>query len=517
VSPESANPSRTPALVWTGVFAIALAVKHAFHEPWRDEYQAWAIARASGSLPDLVHNIRYEGHPFLWHAVLWPVARLTGDPRGMQAVAWVIAVATAWLVLRHAPFPMPLRVALVFSYYPFFEYGVIARSYGLGMLLVVAACVLLADRERHPVLLPVALGALSLTSVYGLILSGALTSAWVVAVLVDERRAAALVTRARVLGVGGVAVCMAVAVRQIVGVAASGSGEAAGTTVTLPGGTDALTNVWNAFVPIPGRLDEHYWSSNISRNFPLGGPIALLAGVFTLGLIAVAVHRTLPALWLWVVGAGVFEASAVIRFNAGPRHSGTLVLLALAAFWLGNTAAHPRHPTAAAAPDRSRAPAEGPWSMLRARAAALASGAIAASVALSVVAAALATYGDVRYLFSSSRRVAGDIRDAHLASAFIMGYPDSRVVGVAAELDRELWFPNGSRFGTYTMWDVGRTRLLPRGLDGAVQDVRRRHSGPIVVITGEPVTIGGARLLASYPGTTTEELWVYVVPPATAG
>jgi len=33
------------------------------HEPWRDEFQAYLIARSSHSLGELFQNIKYEGHP----------------------------------------------------------------------------------------------------------------------------------------------------------------------------------------------------------------------------------------------------------------------------------------------------------------------------------------------------------------------------------------------------------------------------------------------------------------------
>ena len=39
------------------------------HESWRDEAQAWQIARQSG-LKELFEQLKYEGHPCLWYLVL---------------------------------------------------------------------------------------------------------------------------------------------------------------------------------------------------------------------------------------------------------------------------------------------------------------------------------------------------------------------------------------------------------------------------------------------------------------
>ena len=44
------------------------------HAMWRYEMQAWLLARDSQTLGDLFFNLRYEGHPALWHLLLWPLA-----------------------------------------------------------------------------------------------------------------------------------------------------------------------------------------------------------------------------------------------------------------------------------------------------------------------------------------------------------------------------------------------------------------------------------------------------------
>ena len=42
------------------------------HEPWRDELQAWSIARASDTPLDVFANTRLEGRPPGWQLLLWP-------------------------------------------------------------------------------------------------------------------------------------------------------------------------------------------------------------------------------------------------------------------------------------------------------------------------------------------------------------------------------------------------------------------------------------------------------------
>jgi len=55
-----------PAGLTATYFILALAgILH--HEMWRDEFQAWLVARDADSLVQLAGNVRYEGNPMLWH------------------------------------------------------------------------------------------------------------------------------------------------------------------------------------------------------------------------------------------------------------------------------------------------------------------------------------------------------------------------------------------------------------------------------------------------------------------
>src|SRR5262245_47165629 len=80
-------------LRWVGRVAFVAVVGIAMwrHEMWRDELQAWMIARASHSVPNLLDNIRYEGHPALWYLLLLPLTKISGAPWVMQLAQLAIA------------------------------------------------------------------------------------------------------------------------------------------------------------------------------------------------------------------------------------------------------------------------------------------------------------------------------------------------------------------------------------------------------------------------------------------
>ena len=130
-------------------YAALLALVTLRHAMWRDELQAWLIARDSHSLLELLHTLRYEGHPALWYLLLYLPAHLSWNPAAMQALNYVLSLATAGLILSAREIPRAWRLLFVTSYFFFYQYGVIARSYELTVLLLIAASrCLLTDRPR---------------------------------------------------------------------------------------------------------------------------------------------------------------------------------------------------------------------------------------------------------------------------------------------------------------------------------------------------------------------------------
>ena len=132
------------------LFSILLALVTRAHEIYLDEAQAWLIARHSHNLAELFHNLHYEGHPAVWYLLIYPVAHLSNEISWIRAINYALSVVTAGLILFDRRNPMTVKVLLVFSVFVFFYMGVIARSYMLaGMLLIASARCLLADRPRH--------------------------------------------------------------------------------------------------------------------------------------------------------------------------------------------------------------------------------------------------------------------------------------------------------------------------------------------------------------------------------
>lgn len=163
--------SKWSALLITGIYAVLAVYGISFHEPWRDELQAWQIAAASGSIPELINNCRYEGHPMLWHMLLFFVKFIYPQPMAMQVVHVLISITTVWLISKYSPFSIWQKLLLPLGYTLLFEYTLISRCYNTGFLMVVIFCILHQQNKNFTWPKSLVLGLLANTSVYGLTIS----------------------------------------------------------------------------------------------------------------------------------------------------------------------------------------------------------------------------------------------------------------------------------------------------------------------------------------------------------
>ncbi len=156
-----------------------MAVITIFHEPWYDEAQSWLIAR-DASITDIIFRIpHYEGHPPLWHLYLVPFAK-SGLPyeAGIKSASILINAVAMGIVLIKAPFPKLYRFLIPFSYYFFYQYGVISRCYSLLILGFVLAGLTWKARNEKPFRFVLSLMLLSSSSAYGILFAAGITLVW---------------------------------------------------------------------------------------------------------------------------------------------------------------------------------------------------------------------------------------------------------------------------------------------------------------------------------------------------
>ena len=152
------------------------------HENWRDEAQAWQIVKYL-SVPEIFAQLKYEGHPFLWYLVLLPFAKLGMPFAGMGLISLACMVAAVWVILKKAPFSLPVKIVLIFGSSFVYFYPVISRSYCLIPPLLAWLAVLYPDRQDKPILYGGVLALLTQTHIYMLGITFLLSAFWLLEIL----------------------------------------------------------------------------------------------------------------------------------------------------------------------------------------------------------------------------------------------------------------------------------------------------------------------------------------------
>ena len=134
-----------------GLYLLLHFVLCFFHEPWRDESQAYLIVRDL-SIPDIYRQLTIEGHPFLWYlAMLLPV-KLGLPVHFLSFVSFVLASVGTWFFIFKSPFKPFVKALILPSMLFTYSLPIIARDYCLVALLLPIIAHLYDKRFQKPFL-----------------------------------------------------------------------------------------------------------------------------------------------------------------------------------------------------------------------------------------------------------------------------------------------------------------------------------------------------------------------------
>ena len=456
-------------VVMPPLFFVLAAMVLAHHEMWRDELQAWGLVVASHSLPELVANLRQEGHPALWYLLLYGPSRLSPDPILMQAMHLLIATGTVYLFCRFSPFSLVQKLSVVFGYYLLYEYVAISRSYVLGVALLFAYCTARPHVPRASLWLAILLAFLFNTNAYVALVAGVLALVDVFDLIRDpgigrQDRARRLSWFLAIVILGAwLAVAQAFPPPES---RARMLKWNAPTELTQVEG--ALTRVWKGYVPVP-RLTVNFWNTNVLDDVGLSlgrwqySPLSLQVGL-SVGLLLLSLYLLLPTRkWLIVHGITTIALLAFMQVKyAGVRHGGHLFVVLLACLWL------------AAAEKRTE--------LLRDQRR-LASVMLTLLLSAQVPAAIIAIRADVSYAFSAAKDVADYARKNDLLSLPILTTKDTITCSVAVHLNQALHYAESDRKGTYMRWFPGRRHLKPDELLKRADQLSAEQQAAVLLIT----------------------------------
>ena len=128
-------------------------------------------------------GIAWRGHPALWYLLLRAAHGITGRPEVLPLLALAIAAAAAWLIVWRSPFPPALIGLILASHFFIYEFSVMARNYGIGMLILFALAIAYPRYRGRGVALGALLFLLANCNVIATILAGAFLLFWFVEIL----------------------------------------------------------------------------------------------------------------------------------------------------------------------------------------------------------------------------------------------------------------------------------------------------------------------------------------------
>ena len=422
----------------TGMYLLVSLFAIYHHEMWRDEMQAWLLARDSSNLLDLLRHLKYEGHPALWHLILMPVTRLSESPIGMQVTHLVIATTTVFLIVKYSPFTPFQKFFFVFGYYPLYEYNVVCRNYAIGLLLVVVLCILLEQRYKSPVRVAITLFLLSHTSVYALILVIGTTIGLGVDYLLNSQRTS---SRGIYIGFSLIIIGIVTAIIQLKPPSDTGFAVGWYFKFDLERVYRTLHLVSRAFFPIPNE-GIHFWGTELLMKFGWFQKYKLIIAILIIGVTTVITLSRPTALLVYISSTTGLLVFFYIKYQGSIRHHGFLFITFLLTVWGGRS---------------FKSYFRWPYffeSYARASLNLLLTGLLL----MHAMGGLRAVANDVKYPFSYSKLTAEFIKAQKLDKIPILGDVDFAVSTVVGYLEKEsVYYARGDRKGSFVRWDNRRT------------------------------------------------------------
>lgn len=147
--------------------------KFQYHELWKDEWQAWFVAKDKG-VGELLSFLYYEGHPVLWYLYLKIFSIFSNNHNDLTLlnVAHLVTVAVGlYFLFVRFRFPLLLKILFAASYFLLFEYGIVNRGYFLVIVFAFWAAWLLSQKDYNAKTLTIVLFLLCQTEVYGVFIA----------------------------------------------------------------------------------------------------------------------------------------------------------------------------------------------------------------------------------------------------------------------------------------------------------------------------------------------------------
>ena len=448
------------------------------HEMWRDEMQAWLIARDSASPIEVLYHLnRYDGHPGLWHICLYALKLITQSPIIMQPFHLIIATISAYVFLRFSPFTRMQKTLFVFGYLPFYEYAILCRNYALGVLLLFVFCALFRSWKTRLPLLGFILLLMAHTSVHALIIVISIGIGLCWEIMADTDR-----PPRKEIGIGFGLILFGI-VTAIVQLKPSGPSQGIfpgwRTEFELNHFLNVLNILPKAFLPIP-EFTLRFWNTYLLDRLPAAHEVKCVLAVLILLFALFLFIRKPLAFLMYLFGTiGLLSLFYSKRFGF-IRHWGFLFMAFIAANWLCHYCRDLpklKFNLVNRLNGISLALARNLGVVLTVFLVLHLGGGVAAAIM------------DYKYPFSGGKAVAQFIKSENLDEMIIAAEaPDDVTLEILGYLEKDnFYYPRTKRFGSFIPWDEAWARGRGLSTEEVLQEIQRlsgERREDILVVSG---------------------------------
>lgn len=406
------------------------------HSMWRDELQAWTIARDSGSPQELYLALTAEGHPLLWHSLLYGLKFIANTPVVMQLLHWLIGVLIIGIFYRFSPFLTLEKILFTFGYFPFYEYYIISRNYSLVFLISIIFCCLYWCKSKNIILVSLCLGLLANSHAFAIpIVIGFICMVsydWLQNIITKKQDNIPYIFFDKEQ-IFGVLITIGLIIFSFKTLSAAGDS----TPINLLK-FDLMYGL-KVFCRILGGY------TLLIPNSKRWLDLILCSGI-TFGLVSMVIYSLRQSL-----AAQIFYASSTLSLLAlnyyvylgqGSRHYGFHYLILVLAMWIYQASKKSTNSL------QNQSAKTFPHQLFR------------FIFTVQLIAGLILFFSHLSTPYSASRVTAQYIKEQQLDTEMIMGNPDTAMTSISGYLDKKIYYPEIQNFGSFAQWSTRRDVTL---------------------------------------------------------
>ena len=503
----NSTSDRNFAIGLTVLFLLIGSFVMFHHELWRDEVQAWMLARATRSFQD-IQNYRYEPFFGIWEVTLLLLTRFTSSTDVLQAFHLSIAATNVFLFTKYSPFTRVQKFLFSFGYFTFYEYGIISRQYVFGLLSAILFCLAFKHRYTKFYWIVASLLLMSRVSIYTLILAIAISA--VLSLEFYYRTKKNLLPdgvhyKSILIGLGVIVVGIITSIYSCI--PPQDSGYAMGWYFTFH--PELLSRVASlpvkALFPVP-QIEFHFWNSYLLDTFAFFLSYKEYITALLLLWTFLVLFRTPWVLGIYLVATFGILAFSYVKFPGVVRHHGILFVIFMLVVWGYRCS--------------KKIDGQGIVFRFSKRLEKSLNPALIAILVGQIFGTLIAVNMDVKHVFSYGRQMAEYIQNNKLSNLPIIAHRDAPTSTVAAYLKpSKLFYLSGERYGSFIRFDQKRLSAPPP-LERVIQIGQRlTHSGSsdFLILLNRPLppaylSMYSLNLLVSFNKSivSDESYWLYI-------